>query len=315
MASRTELTAWTDEATGVRYVQIEGKIYEQVGPACPGRRLPEAGPAAESGWQEAGGRKGKRWQRAHRLQEKQLSIKGGGKGGGKSSGQKQPSGATAAEGKGAGKGTYKRSSRPQGGAYNPSTHRPWVPCCNPSCPGHQGKKSFKYVDSLGTGEHGHHFMGCGTSWAESVKSQLAWGTVVGLSPASANHSLVSTAGSSSPFSAATDINLIIKDTSSSAPFSRAPTAFKQLPEAARDECPKEFLPLLERHLLGPGFSDAELEPFKAAMDKGNELGKKFMAAIAVGKAALDTKILPPTAAPKIQTRHGPITPAQEAAQA
>ena len=40
-----------------------------------------------------------------------------------------------------------------------------------------------------------------------------------------------------------------------------------------------------------------------------------MAALAVGKAALEAKILPPTAAPRIQTRHGPITPAQEEAQA
>ncbi len=121
MASKGGLIAWTDEATGTRFVQIEGKIYEQVGPACPGRRPPDAGPSDDPGWQEAGGRKGKRWQRAHKLQEKQLSIKGGGKGGGKASmAQKQPSGAAAAEGKGAGKGTYKGSSRPQGGAYNPS---------------------------------------------------------------------------------------------------------------------------------------------------------------------------------------------------
>ena len=106
--------------------------------------------------------------------------------------------------------------------------------------------------------------------------------------------------------------------SSSAAFARPPTApteFKQLPEAARNECPKEFPPLLERYLLGPGLSDAELEPFKAAMGAGNDLGKRFMAAVALRKAALEAKILPPTAAPKIQTRHGPITPAHEEAQA
>ena len=316
MASKAQLIAWTDEATGVRYVQIEGKIYEQVGPAGPGHRFPEdprlAGRGTEPGWQDAGGKKGgKRWQRAHKLQERQLSFKGGGKGGGKSSGQKQPPGATAVEGKGASKGTYKGSSRPKGGAHNLSTHRPWVPCCNPSCPGHQGKKSFKYVDSLGAGENGHQCMGCGTSWAESVKSQLAWGTMVGLSPATANHSLASTADSKSHFTAAEDINIVIKD----AKPPTAPTAFRQLPEAARSECPKEFLPLLERHLLGSGLSVAELEPFKAAMEAGNDLGKRFMAAVAVGKAALEEKILPPTAAPRIQTRHGPITPAQEEAQA
>ena len=319
MASRAELTARTDESTGQRFVQIEGKIYEQIVSTRSDRRLPEPGAtgwgavAAEPGWQEAGSRRGQRWQRAHKLQEKQLSFKGAGKGGSKPSGQKQPPGATAAEKKGAGKGTYKGGSRPQGGAYNPST-RPWVPCCYPLCPGHQGKKSFKYIDSLGEGENGHKCMGCGTNWAESVKSQLAWGAVVGLSPATANHSLASTADSKSPFTAAEDINIVIKDTSSSAPFAKpptAPTAFKQLPEAARNECPKEFLPLLERHLLGSGLTDAELEPFKAAMEAGNDLGKRFMAAVAVGKAALEAKILPPTAAPKIQTRHGPITPAQE----
>ena len=240
MAANGGLTTWTDVETGTRYIQIEGKIYEQVGPGCTGRRPADSGRGGDPGWEEAGGKKSKRWQRAHKLQEKQPHFtKGGGKGGGKPSiGQKQPPGATAAEGKSAGKGTYKGSSRPQGGAYNPSTFRPWVPCCNPSCQGHQGKRSFKYVDTLGTGEHGHHCMGCGTSWAESIKSQLAWGTVVGLAPASGNHSLVSTAGSSSPFSAAADNNL--KDDNSSAPFSKAPAAFEQLPVEAREEWPKDF---------------------------------------------------------------------------
>ena len=51
------------------------------------------------------------------------------------------------------------------------------------------------------------------------------------------------------------------------------------------------------------------------MADGLELGKRFMAAVAMGKAALDAKILPPTAAPKVHTKLGPITPAQEEAQA
>ena len=102
MASKGDLTAWTDVATGTRYIQIEGKIYEQVGPGCAGRRPPDAGSSGDPGWQDAGGKKGKRWQRAQKLQEKQLhSTKGSGKGGGKASmGQKQSSGATAAEGGG-----------------------------------------------------------------------------------------------------------------------------------------------------------------------------------------------------------------------
>ena len=52
-----------------------------------------------------------------------------------------------------------------------------------------------------------------------------------------------------------------------------------------------------------------------AVAKGNELAKKFMAALAIGKAVVDAKVLPPTAAPKAQTKHGPSTPAQEEAAA
>ena len=217
---------------------------------------------------------------------------------------------------------HKGSSRPKGGAYYPST-RPWVPCCYPLCPGHQGKLSFKYLDSVGEGEHGLKCMGCGTAWAESIETvgmagQLARGAGEGLSPTTANRSLVSPADPKSPFTTTDDIDIVLLGANSNAPFAKTPTeatAFRQLPEAARKECPQEFLPLLERHLLGPGLSDEELEPFKAAMAGGHDLGKRFMAAIAVGKAALDAKILPPTAAPRVHSKHGPITPAQEEAQA
>ena len=50
MASKGDLTAWTDDATGTRYIQIEGKIYEQVGPGCAGRRPPDAGSSGDPGW-------------------------------------------------------------------------------------------------------------------------------------------------------------------------------------------------------------------------------------------------------------------------
>ena len=70
MASRAELTAWTDEATGQRFVQIEGTIYEQIGSTRSDRRLPGSGAIgwgdvpedprlAEHGWQEAGSGRGK----------------------------------------------------------------------------------------------------------------------------------------------------------------------------------------------------------------------------------------------------------------
>ena len=118
MASWAELTAWTHESTGKKVVQIEGTIYEQIGSTRSDRRLPGSGAIgwgdvpedprlAEPGWQDAGSRRGKRWQRAHKLQETQLSFKGAGKGGSKPSGQKQPPGATAAQKQEAGKGTYK----------------------------------------------------------------------------------------------------------------------------------------------------------------------------------------------------------------
>ena len=131
MAPKAEITSWADDTTGKKYVQIQGKIYEELSPARPGRHPPApdtigwgdvpGDQCTADGWQAAGAKRGKRWQRAHRLQEKQLSLTGGGKGGGKSSGQKQPPGATAAGKKSTGKGTYKGGSRPKGGAYHPST--------------------------------------------------------------------------------------------------------------------------------------------------------------------------------------------------
>ena len=118
MAPKADLTTWVDEATGKKFIQIQGEIYEQLSPARASRRSPMPEPVGwgdvpedprlADGWQEAGTRRGKRWQRAHRVQEKQLSFKGGGKGGGKPSGQKQPPGATSAGKKGTGKGTYIR---------------------------------------------------------------------------------------------------------------------------------------------------------------------------------------------------------------
>ena len=74
MASRAELTAWTDEASGKKFVQIEGTIYEQLGAARPDRRPPGSGaigwgdvpedPRLADGWQDAGTRRGKRCQAA-----------------------------------------------------------------------------------------------------------------------------------------------------------------------------------------------------------------------------------------------------------
>ena len=94
MAPKDEPATWYDAATGKKFVQIKGQIYERLAPVRPDRcaadgngfgwgDVPDEGSAAD-GWKE---KRGKRWQRAHRLQEQKLSFnKGVGKGGGKTSG-------------------------------------------------------------------------------------------------------------------------------------------------------------------------------------------------------------------------------------
>ena len=82
MAPKAEITSWADDTTGKKYVQIQGKIYEELAPARPGRHSPAPGDfgwgdvpddqGTADGWQAAGAERGKRWQRAHTLQEKQL---------------------------------------------------------------------------------------------------------------------------------------------------------------------------------------------------------------------------------------------------
>ena len=192
-----QLVQWSDEATGKRYVQIQGHIYEAI---HPGRHSTPPGPIGwgdvsefppdDDQWQTKGGGRGRRWQRAHKQQQllvlgsskgggkspgqrplsdsnAALRTKGGGKGTGKPRGQGQQSRANAAADK-SGQGTYEGSSRPRGGAYHPSA-RPWVPCCYPLCPGHNGRNSFKFLDAIGQGEHGLCCMGCNTPWAKSLE--------------------------------------------------------------------------------------------------------------------------------------------------
>ncbi len=42
-----------------------------------------------------------------------------------------------------------------------------VPCCNPRCPGISGRQSFKFANSVGKGQRGHHCMACNMPWKRS----------------------------------------------------------------------------------------------------------------------------------------------------
>ena len=315
MAPKDELTTWCDAATGKKFVQIHGQIYEQLAPVRPGRRTAEAGgfgwgdvPDGEDagdGWKE---KRRKRWQRAHKLQQHQLSFnKGVGKGGGKTSGQKQPPVATEACKKNAGKGTCKGSSRPKGGAYYPSA-RPWVPCCYPLCPGHNGRNSFKFLDAIGQGEHGLCCMGCNTPWAQSLEEagfgehKLAGGAGGGLEPASENPSLASSAGGS-PFNDEIDITYLVE--SKAAPFVKLGSEgsrFRQLPQQALDACPEQLRATLSMHLLRKAVPAEQIAKLEQMAAEGQEVAKAFMAAVAIALPFLEAKPMPRTSAPKMAAK-------------
>ena len=210
-----------------------------------------------------------------------------GKGGGKSA---APQGGK--PGKGGGKGTYGEAGGwPKGTPYYNSG--PWVPCQNPKCKGHNGKPSFKYINSIGVGVNGDYCMGCGQGWKKSLQQAKAKGIFPGYEGEEENKGDDFTENlAASPF-AGDDAEAAV----GSSPF-------QPIQKEALELCPKRFHHLLRQHLFGGGIDDFMLQAIEGQIKEGMEDAKKLSEAMAIGMAAKGPAVAPMPPTPPQATEAG-----------
>jgi hypothetical protein len=227
------------------------------------------------------------------------SQSGGGKGGGKGKSKgKNKSGGSSPTAQNNNKQNRQRNNSCTNKSRGQNGQRPWVPCTNVRCKGHQGSMSFKYLDTMGQGQNGLYCMGCGQKWTKSLSQALEQGMLPRHLYQEKDCSQA--AEESTPVSPFAEVAggqplRAPEETPQRQPVGGASPFKTSVPKEILEKCPESLRITLDRHLFRGPIHQEQMQILERRAQGGEADAKAFLECVVQAKAYLDIPIMPKTA--------------------